>query len=211
MLGQTEIARLLKQCNGDALAMEEVMSAYVVWKYVKGRSTEHVLSKLRYLRLYLSVTGQTDILTAGRQAFLIVTTECALGGQSRIGVLPATTPIGKEVWNRVRRNMSRTQIRVMTDGQYGGPAPVRAFLTAAQRRPSPLAVGSERPSWLERYFFSRPQFGNAGVPAYSEGHERSDGGTLPPYLSRISGQLASLQIQDRETHHSIISLSVELR
>ncbi|KZP23286.1 hypothetical protein FIBSPDRAFT_858545 [Athelia psychrophila] len=56
MLGQTEIAKLLKQCNGDALAMEEVLCAYVVWKYVKGRSNEHVLEKLRQLRMYLSVT-----------------------------------------------------------------------------------------------------------------------------------------------------------
>ncbi|KZP27800.1 hypothetical protein FIBSPDRAFT_780668, partial [Athelia psychrophila] len=103
MLGQTEVAELLKQCNGDSLAMEEVLSAYVVWKYVKGRSNEHVLEKIRQLRRVLVVTGQTETLRAGERAFRIVMTECALGGQNRIGVLPATTPIGKRVCNDLRR------------------------------------------------------------------------------------------------------------
>lgn len=56
MLGQNEIGKLLKRCNGDPTAIEEVLSAYVVWKYLKGRPPGHILGKLRYLRLYLQVT-----------------------------------------------------------------------------------------------------------------------------------------------------------
>ncbi|KZP11052.1 hypothetical protein FIBSPDRAFT_1050993 [Athelia psychrophila] len=209
MLGQTEIAKLLKQCNGDALAMEEVLCAYVVWKYVKGRSNEHVLEKLRQLRMYLSVTGQRDILRAGQRAFRIVMTECALGEQSRLGVLPATTPIGKRAWNDLRRSMSGTQIQVITDSRYGGPAPVQAFLNAEQRRQPRVAEDLVRPGWLERYFLSRPQLGNENLPpGYPEGNDRSDGGTLPMYLSRISEQLASIS-HSLESHHSL-SISVPL-
>lgn len=56
MLGQSETARLLQQCNGDATAIEEVLSAYVVWKYLKGRTTTHVLAKLKMLSSFLRIT-----------------------------------------------------------------------------------------------------------------------------------------------------------
>ena|ERR1700734_798351 len=125
--------------------------------------------------------GQTHILEAGREAFLIIGTECALGGESRIGVLPAMTPIAKKVWNRIRRHTNGPQQRLITDRQYGGPAPVQAFLTPEQRRPAnELDFQHRRPRWAERYFLLRPQFGNAGVPEYPD---RSDGGTLPLYTS----------------------------
>jgi hypothetical protein len=71
MLGQAEIAKYLDQCNGSRLAIEEVLSAYIVWwadssflvyphifsrKYLKGATSERVLSKLRYLSIFLRVT-----------------------------------------------------------------------------------------------------------------------------------------------------------
>lgn len=120
------------------------------------------------------------------------------------------TTIGKQVWNEVRRHMSSTQVRVMTDSQYGGPAPVQAFLTAEQRIPSEIVEGSERPRWAERYFWLRPQFGNAGVPPYPDEPQRSDGGTLPLYLSHLSEQLASLQLQGIGTQ-TFISVSIAVR
>ncbi|KAF7979969.1 hypothetical protein HWV62_40034 [Athelia sp. TMB] len=187
--------------------MEEVLCAYVTYKYLKGRSTAHILEKIRQLRVFLSITGQRGILTAGERAFRIVITECALGGE-RIGLLPATTPLGKAVWNEVRRHMSRAQMQVVTDSRYGGPAPAAAFLTAAQRRPPSVAEDLVRPGWLEHYFRSRPQLGNEGVPPYPEGPERSDGGTLPLYLTRLSGQLASIA-NSLESHHSA-SITVQL-
>lgn len=56
MLDQNETGKLLKRCDGDPIAIEEVLSAYVVWKYLKGRPPGHILSKLRYLTIYLQVT-----------------------------------------------------------------------------------------------------------------------------------------------------------
>lgn len=49
MLGQSEVVKLLEKCNGDSTAIEEILSAYVVWKLLKGRSTAHVLVKLKEL------------------------------------------------------------------------------------------------------------------------------------------------------------------
>lgn len=124
-------------------------------------------------------------------------------------MLPATTPIGKQVWNDLRRNMSRTQIQVITDSRYGGPAPVQAFLNAEQRIQPRVAEHMVRPGWLERYFLSRPQFGNENPPpGYADGNDRSDGGALPLYLSRISEQLASIS-HNLESYHSL-SISVPL-
>lgn len=120
--------------------------------------------------------------------------ECALGRDSRIGVSPPTTVIGKEAWNRIRRQMSSAQARLMTDSQYGGPAPVRAFMTAAQRTPVVSIAGSERPAWAERYFHIRPQFSSeAGLPGYRDVC-RHDRGTLPPYASQTSRELESISI-----------------
>lgn len=56
MLGQTETARLLQQCEPGTTGMEEVLSSYVIWKYLKGRSTAHILGKLKTLTCFLRVT-----------------------------------------------------------------------------------------------------------------------------------------------------------
>jgi len=187
MLGQYEIANYLKRCNGDRIAIEEVLCGYVVWKYVKGRNTEHILRKIRELRMWLAVTGESAILRASHRVFTMLIIECTMVHQSRLGVSPTTTPVGKEVWNCIRRNMSSAQRRVITDSQYGGPAPIQAILTPGQRNASPSIVeGSERPPWVERYFMLRPQFGNEGVPAYPEGSTRRDSEALPAYRRSIS-------------------------
>lgn len=59
MLSQSEIARLLDRCvdeESPELAMEEILSAYVAWKLIRGQSCALVLQKLRYLTMYLRVT-----------------------------------------------------------------------------------------------------------------------------------------------------------
>jgi len=211
MLGQNETGKLLKRCNGDPIAIEEVLSAYVVWKYLKGRPPGHILSKLRYLTIYLQVTGQHDILRAGSRVFTLIKTECGLGEESRIGMLPATTLIGKEVWNRIRRQMSTAQVKLMTDGLYrnndnptSGPiqAQTRAhvFIPANHHRTTGT-TGTERPQWVEQHFEARTQFGNDGAlpPTYGQvvpmqervGGEGGEVMLLPMYEPRASTALSA--------------------
>lgn len=156
-------------------------------------------------------SGESAILRASSEIFSILVIECALVDQSRLGVSPTTTEVGKEVWNRIRRNMSRTQIQVTTDRQYGGPAPIQAFLTPNQRRASSISETTERPPWLERYFLLRPQFRNIGVPSYPEGPTRSDGGTLPAYQGTLSNHLGSLERQQAGSHGSAASMAISAR
>ncbi|KAJ7918423.1 hypothetical protein B0H13DRAFT_1607440 [Mycena leptocephala] len=144
MLGQAEIAKYLDQCNGSRLAIEEVLSAYIVWKYLKGATSERVLSKLRYLSIFLRVTGRRHILDVGADAFKVLTLEVALGG-GRIGLLPSTTVPGKGAWNVLRRAASSS---LVTDSVYGGPGPVQAFLSLSQSRP--WRHNETRTPWAER-------------------------------------------------------------
>ncbi|KAJ7449128.1 hypothetical protein B0H11DRAFT_1743832 [Mycena galericulata] len=146
MLGQTDTAKYLDQCNGSLLALEEVLSAYIVWKYLRGATSERVLLKLGYLARYLKVTGRRHILDAGADVFKALTMEVALGG-GRIGKLPARTVPGKAVWNEMRRATSRST-SLVTDGIYGGPGPVQAFLSSPQSQP--LHPNESRTPWLER-------------------------------------------------------------
>ncbi|KAJ7487240.1 hypothetical protein B0H11DRAFT_1721373 [Mycena galericulata] len=146
MLGQADIAKYFDQCNGSMLAVEEVLSAYIVWKYLKGATSERVLLKLRYLAIYLKVTGRRHILDEGADAFKALTMEVAFGG-GRIGLLPATTIPGKVVWNEIRRATSRST-SLVTDAIYGGPGPVQAFLSLPQSQP--FRPNESRTPWLER-------------------------------------------------------------
>lgn len=106
----------------------------------------------------------------------------------------AFTKPGLAVWNALRQDASRSPSRkrkIVTDEIYGGPGPVLAFLTLDQRQSSassnPTTMSSilgiartdERPPWVDRYFYARPQFGNIGAPDYT-----SERGTLPVYMSR---------------------------
>lgn len=53
-----ETAKYLERCVDDEspeLAIEEVLSAYVAWKLVRGQSCEVIIQKLRYLTMYLRV------------------------------------------------------------------------------------------------------------------------------------------------------------
>ena len=124
----------------------------------------------------------------------MVTIECELGADSRIGMTPATTQVGKEVWNRIRRHMSSSQLKLMTDGMHSGPAPIQAFMTTAQRTPVPLPAITERPQWAEIHFQARNQFGNeGGLPRYAD-VPRGRGGEgvlLPAYEQRASGDFDS--------------------
>lgn len=135
--------------------------------------------------------------------------ECALGGESRIGVSPTTTLIGKEIWNRIRRNAGPER-RLVTDSQYGGPAPVQAFLSPEQRTAVAWAAEAtldRRNIWAERYFLLRPQFANDGAPEYVD---RSDGGTLPLYLTSPSNreQILTLAASIQQQHLSHTSTPV---
>jgi hypothetical protein len=82
--------------------------------------------------------------------------------------------------------------RINTDPQYGGPLPVFDFLSAEQiaDREEPIEPGA--PAWADRYFLTRPQFSNRGVPDYT-----SDRGTLPRYsLSRRTPDVDQLSTVD---------------
>ncbi|KAJ6478752.1 hypothetical protein C8R47DRAFT_983749, partial [Mycena vitilis] len=145
-VGQAEIAKYLEQCNGSRLAIEEVLSGYIVWKYLKGATSTRVLVKLRYLSLFLRVTGRTHILEAGADAFMVLSLEVALGG-GRVGLLPSTTVPGKAVWNDIRRATS-TRYSLVTDSVYGGPGPVHSFLSIPQSEP--IHRDGIRTRWSER-------------------------------------------------------------
>ncbi|KAJ7109611.1 hypothetical protein C8R43DRAFT_179675 [Mycena crocata] len=149
MLGQAETAKYLDQCGGSLMAIEEVLSAYIVWKYLKGATSERVLTKLRYLTIYLRVTGRHNILEIGADAFKVLTLEVSLGG-GRIGLLPSMTVPGKAAWNELRRAASSSPraATFVTDSVYGGPGPVHAFLSLSQSQPwRDLEV---RTPWAER-------------------------------------------------------------
>ncbi|EIN05128.1 hypothetical protein PUNSTDRAFT_146032 [Punctularia strigosozonata HHB-11173 SS5] len=206
MLGQAETATYLEQCGDELVAIEEVLSAYVIWKFLKGHSCPHVLQKLHYLCIYLRVTGRTRVLSFGRDVFKVIALEVAAGG-GRLGVAPVTSPVGKEIWNRIRREVSksaRQQRLVSTDAEYGGPAPAILLVTPRQlplvvpptfrhvfdpmmRRNGigqtidPEGLEHARATTTERWFRSRPQFGNTDAPDYT-----SDVGTLPRYHSQQS-------------------------
>ncbi|KAJ7109609.1 hypothetical protein C8R43DRAFT_1091734 [Mycena crocata] len=144
MLGQTDIAKYLDQCGGSRLAIEEVLSAYIVWKYLKGATSERVLMKLRYLTIYLRVTGRRHILEAGADAFKVLSIEVSLGG-GRVGLLPSMTVPGRAVWNDLRRAASTSSraATFVTDSVYGGPGPVHTFLSLSQN-------DEARTPWAER-------------------------------------------------------------
>ncbi|KAJ7223682.1 hypothetical protein B0H12DRAFT_1213102 [Mycena haematopus] len=143
MLGQAEIAKYFDQCEGSRTAIEEVLSGYIVWKYLKGATSGRVLGKLRYLTIFLQVTGRRHILEVGADVFKVLTLEVALGG-GRIGLLPAQTVPGKAVWNAIRRAAPS----IVTDSVYGGPGPVQAFLSLSQSQPLPHQEG--RTPWSDR-------------------------------------------------------------
>ncbi|KAF7351393.1 hypothetical protein MSAN_01571000 [Mycena sanguinolenta] len=175
MLGQADIAKYLDQCEGSKTAIEEVLSGYIVWKYLRGATSARVLGKLRYLTIYLRVTGRGHIIEEGADVFKILMLEVA-GGGGRIGLLPAQTVPGKAVWNAIRRAAS---LPLVTDSVYGGPGPVHAFLSFAQSQPLPH--NETRTPWSEQYFQARVQLGEVPgeLPAYSSGNQM----TLPLYTS----------------------------
>lgn len=119
----------------------------------------------------------------------MIAVECALGGESRIGILPCLTPIGKQLCNRIRRQ-AKIEGRVSTHQQYGGPIPVQAFLTQEQRDTVSLIGNYDqdrhvRSAWAERHFNRRLEIFNGVLPSYPD---RSDGGTLPRYVTSPSNQ-----------------------
>ncbi|KAF7319133.1 hypothetical protein HMN09_00249700 [Mycena chlorophos] len=177
MLGQSEVAKYLDQCCGDVTSMEEVLSAYVVSKYLKGSTSERVLIKMRYLIVYLRATGRRHILETAADVLKVLFLEVSLGG-GRVGTLPSRTAVGKTVWNRLRRETSSV---LMTDAVYGGPGPVHSFLSTSQR--IPFRNENTRSAWAERYFVARQASGQ--VPNLHEnttaGHRAT---TLPLYCSR---------------------------
>ncbi|KAF7360169.1 hypothetical protein MVEN_00745400 [Mycena venus] len=185
MLGQAEIAKRLDQCHGSRQAIEEVLSGYIVWKYLKGATSERVLVKLKYLTIYLRVTGRRHILEVGADALKVLTLEVALGG-GRVGLLPAMTVPGKAVWNEIRRVASSSSL--VTDAVYGGPGPVQRFLSPSQSHPQRYFRDGEleRTPWAERYFATRVQLGEVLPEAlYSSAGQIIT--TLPPYESRDHG------------------------
>ncbi|KAJ7060976.1 hypothetical protein C8F01DRAFT_1141439 [Mycena amicta] len=177
MLGQSETARYLDQCEGNLTAIEEVLSAYVVCKYLKGSTSERVLLKIRQLVIYLRVTGRRHILDLAADILKVLTLEVSLGG-GRVGLLPSRTVPGKAVWNQLRRETSSP---LVTDAVYGGPGPVHSFLSRSQSQP--FRHYQTRTPWAERYFLARQEFGEVPIlhEYTSAGHRVT---TLPVYASR---------------------------
>ncbi|KAK7044849.1 hypothetical protein R3P38DRAFT_2881241 [Favolaschia claudopus] len=183
MLGQAQIAKYLDQCEGSRTAIEEVLSGYIVWKYIKGATSERVLTKLRYLTIYLRVTGRRHILETAADIFTILSLEVSRGG-GRVGLLPTMSVPGKAVWNQIRRAAPSTAL-LATDSVYGGPGPVQAFLSITQSRPSRYNEDPMPTPYSERYFAARILL--RGVPPAAmvrEQHASAIATTLPPYLSR---------------------------
>ncbi|KAJ7100041.1 hypothetical protein B0H15DRAFT_818479 [Mycena belliarum] len=181
MLGQVEIARYLDQCNGSPLAIEEVLSAYIFWKYIKGATSQRVLVKLRYLTLYLRVTGRGHILEAGADQFKALSAEVVHGG-SRIGALRSFTEPGKAVWNQLRRAAPS----LLTHSMYGGPGSMHELLSRPQSHLPAFGDTAEREPWLDRYFVARRQILassdaiSARVPSTTDWERVT---TLPEYSS----------------------------
>ncbi|KAF7307046.1 hypothetical protein MIND_00497700 [Mycena indigotica] len=177
MLGQSQVVKYLDQCNGDLVAIEEVLSAYIVWKYLKGSTSAQVLMKIKLLTIFLRVTGRRQLLETAADVFKVLTLEVSLGG-GRVGQLAGQTVQGKAIWNELRRRSPN----LVTDGVYGGPGPVHTFLSNAQSRPFSTDTATRTP-WAERYFVARQAFGR--VPVL---HEDTSAGqrvtTLPAYVSR---------------------------
>lgn len=129
--------------------------------------------------------GHRDVLESGRQAFLVYTALLSLrGAESLIGVLPTMTPIGRDVWNRLRRtklmqNKAKNQRNLGTDREYGGPGSSQSAARGLELEGDEEATRRE---YVIRHFRSKPQFGNLGVPAY-----RVDIDTLPMYISALLG------------------------
>jgi len=175
MLGQSHIGKYLDQCGDSRLAIEEVLSAYIVWKYLKGATTVRVLAKIRLLCFFLRATRRSRILVIGADAIKALSIEVAMGG-GRLGLLPAMTLPGKAVWNELRRAAHHG---IATDNVYGGPGPVQAFLTESQRRR--FEDDFERTAWAEQYFATRVQL-ISQAPEYVTASQRNT--TLPQYASR---------------------------
>ncbi|KAJ7185822.1 hypothetical protein C8R46DRAFT_1061823 [Mycena filopes] len=181
MLGQAQITKYLDRCD-TKVGIEEVLSAYIASKYMKGATSERVLIKLKYLAIYLRVNGHQRVLDLGAEPWRVLTMEVAIGG-GRIGLLRSVTEPGRAAWNHIRRATPSTPgAGITTDGVYGGPGPVSSYLQPVQAQPFIL---ESRAPWLERYFVLRTHQ-SAGavpeedVPAYSTNPEERTS-TLPPY------------------------------
>ena len=164
-----------------------------------------MLHKLQQLCLYLRVTNRSDtVLAPGAAALLILASEVKRGG-GRIGLcpgarrlatcsdLPAETPTGLAVWNRLRASKWATSLP--TDGEHGGPGPVHLLLSRGALSPAQVEdarrLGEEqRSAYEERYFQQRRRF-MAPPPDYAE-----DTTTLPLYRSQeaVRTRLSQLEI-----------------
>ncbi|KAJ3770201.1 hypothetical protein FB446DRAFT_692560 [Lentinula raphanica] len=123
MLSQSETAKLLERCVEEEcpeLAMEEVLSAYVAWKFIRGQNCALVMQKLRYLALYLRVTERRWLLERMSEVLIVIGTEISFGG-GLIGACPVSTSIGKQVWNEIRRKLNPNSYMFKTDPEFGGP------------------------------------------------------------------------------------------
>ncbi|KAJ4466257.1 hypothetical protein J3R30DRAFT_3588902 [Lentinula aciculospora] len=136
MLSQSETAKLLDRCvdeESPELAMEEILSAYVAWKLIRGQSCSLVMQKLRYLTMYLRVTGRQWILETIREVLMVIATELSYGA-GLIGACPVSTPIGKQAWNDLRRKLSTTSYAFNTDLEYGGPVTIHRLRSVEEPR-----------------------------------------------------------------------------
>ncbi|KAH8826699.1 hypothetical protein DL96DRAFT_1528403 [Flagelloscypha sp. PMI_526] len=188
MLSQSQVAPYFDKCTDDD-CVSEILSAYVVCKFLNGSNCAQVLQKIQYLCQFLRVTGRGHILRIGEQAFKVISFEVAVGLSERIGATPATTPAGKEIWNYIRQKASRKHYTIATH-QDGGPGTIPTFVSPDQQRR--LQVGAQRnlneedrPAWMERYYSRRRSvFEPVALALPPEYQSRLGTDTLPVYVSQ---------------------------
>ncbi|KAH8826698.1 hypothetical protein DL96DRAFT_1603867 [Flagelloscypha sp. PMI_526] len=185
MLSQSQIAPYFDKCTDDD-GVVEILSGYVVCKFLNGSNCAQVIRKIQYLCNFLRVTGRGHILRMGEEAFKAVTFEVAVGSE-RIGASPATTPAGKELFNLIRQKASKKNYKIVTH-PLGGPGAVPTFFSPDQHQRLLLDLGvniEDRPPWLERYYSRRCSLLDPVALALSpEYQSRVRTETLPVYVTR---------------------------
>ncbi|KIY63363.1 hypothetical protein CYLTODRAFT_458172 [Cylindrobasidium torrendii FP15055 ss-10] len=180
-LTQSLAARYFDQVNDDS-GINEVLSAYVMSKFVNGSEPGEVLYKMHLLCCYLRANGREHVLEIGLKAFKAIAFEVAIGGD-RIGATAIASKAGIKAWNRVREQARKKGYPIVTHELWGGSGTIVAMFPPEQfaklRR---LKDPSERPTWLEAYYNTRCRMIETGV-GWMPGYE-SELQTLPAYVSQ---------------------------
>ncbi|KAM0753864.1 hypothetical protein T439DRAFT_322745 [Meredithblackwellia eburnea MCA 4105] len=181
-LTQSKCAELLNPCTCQK-QFTDVVSAYLLQKYLNGSNSQEVLLRFKYLIDYFRTMRHTAVLLdTYRSAITWMAYHVSHLNGGSIGSTPATTPEGVEAWNIVRKSPNYKG-GVSTDS-WGlrGPGAVRNLPWIAGNTPEDVLrereLRSLSPDSLEL-------LGSPMIPDYSTG-------TLPAYYSRELGEEVGL-------------------